>query len=146
MPTPLQGGRGRRRVISEINVVPYIDVMLVLLIIFMITAPLITQGVKIDLPQAPSEVIPPSDQEPIVVSIDAAGRLYVDIGEDPDQPVTEQTLATRIAAVLKYKPETEVLVEGDRGVDYGRVVEVMTVLQSAGADGVGLITEPPDRE
>jgi biopolymer transport protein TolR len=145
MATPVKGGRGRRRVISEINVVPYIDVMLVLLIIFMITAPLITQGVKIELPQAPSEVIPPSDDEPIVVAVDAGGSIYVDIGEAPEQPVSEEVLVTRIAAVLKYKPQTEILVEGDRGVDYGRVVEVMTLLQSAGVDGVGLITEPPDR-
>jgi biopolymer transport protein TolR len=119
---------------SEINVVPYIDVMLVLLIIFMVTAPLITQGVKIDLPQAPSEVLPPSDDEPVVVSVDAQGLVYVDIGETPDQAIDDDTLVTRIAAVL---------VEGDRGVDYGRVVEVMTLLKNAGVASVGLITEPP---
>lgn len=128
---------------SEINVVPYIDVMLVLLIIFMVTAPLITQGVKIDLPQAPSEVLPPSDDEPVVVSVDAQGLVYVDIGETPDQAIDDDTLVTRIAAVLKYKPKTDVLVEGDRGVDYGRVVEVMTLLKNAGVASVGLITEPP---
>jgi biopolymer transport protein TolR len=134
-----------RRMMSDINVVPYIDVMLVLLIIFMITAPLITQGVKIALPQAPSEVLPPSDQEPVVVSVDARGNTYIDIGETPDQPVSDQILVNRIAAVLKYRPQTEVLVEGDRGVAYGRVVEVMTLLQGAGVDGVGLITEPRQR-
>ncbi|MCP5200639.1 MAG: protein TolR [Gammaproteobacteria bacterium] len=128
---------------SEINVVPYIDVMLVLLIIFMVTAPLITQGVKIDLPQAPSEVLPPSDDEPVVVSVDAAGLVYVDLGETPDQAIDDDTLMTRIAAVLRYKPKTDVLVEGDRGVDYGRVVEVMTLLKNAGVASVGLITEPP---
>lgn len=129
---------------SDINVVPYIDVMLVLLIIFMITAPLITQGVKIDLPQAPSEVLPPSEREPLIVSVDAAGAAYIDIGEDPDSAISDEVLMTRVAAVLKYRPDTEVLVEGDRGVDYGRVVEVMTLLQAAGVDAVGLITEPPE--
>ena len=134
-----------RRMMSEINVVPYIDVMLVLLIIFMITAPLITQGVRIDLPQAPSEVLPPSDNEPVVVSVDASGSVYVDISEKPDEAISDTALVTQIAAVLKYRPDTEVLVEGDRGVDYGRVVEVMSLLQGAGVAGVGLITEPADR-
>jgi biopolymer transport protein TolR len=137
--------RRKRRMMSDINVVPYIDVMLVLLIIFMITAPLITQGVRIDLPQAPSEVLPPSEQEPLVVSVDAAGQVYIDLGETPDAPISEQTLVNRVAAVLKYRPQTEVLVEGDRGVDYGRVVEVMTLLQGAGVSGIGLITEPSER-
>ena len=129
---------------SEINVVPYIDVMLVLLVIFMITAPLITQGVKIDLPQAPSQVLPPSDHEPVVVSVDGQGLVYVDIGDSPSEPVTEQVLVNRIAAVLKYRPQTEVLVEGDAQVGYGRVVEVMTLLKNAGVPGVGLITRPPE--
>ena len=129
---------------SEINVVPYIDVMLVLLVIFMITAPLITQGVKIDLPQAPSQVLPPSDHEPVVVSVDGEGLVYVDIGDSPAEPVTEQVLVNRIAAVLKYRPQTEVLVEGDAHVDYGRVVQVMTLLKNAGVPGVGLITRPPE--
>ncbi|MGR8921270.1 MAG: protein TolR [Gammaproteobacteria bacterium] len=138
--------RRNRRMMSDINVVPYIDVMLVLLIIFMITAPLITQGVRIELPQAPSEVLPPSDNEPVVVSVDAAGAIYVDIGENPDEAVSEQVLVNRVAAVLRYRPETEVMVEGDRGVDYGRVVQVMSLLQGAGVKGVGLITEPLDGE
>lgn len=132
----------RRRVMSEINVVPYIDVMLVLLIIFMVTAPLITQGVKIELPQAPSAVIPPSDQEPVVVTVNRAGDIFTDIGETPSEPIDEQTLTTRIAAVLKYRPNTEVLVEGDREVPYGRVVTIMTLLKNAGATTVGLVTEP----
>ncbi|MEQ8662639.1 MAG: protein TolR [Gammaproteobacteria bacterium] len=134
----------RRRMMSEINVVPYIDVMLVLLIIFMVTAPLITQGVRIELPQAPSEVLPPSDQEPVIVSVAADGRVYVDIGENPDQPVDDDALMARVAAVVQFKPDTEVLVEGDRNVDYGRVVEIMTLLKRAGVSGVGLITEPPE--
>jgi biopolymer transport protein TolR len=133
---------GRRRMMAEINVVPYIDVMLVLLIIFMVTAPLITQGVKIDLPQAPSEVLPPSDNEPVIVAVNAAGSVFVDVGEAPDQPVDDEALVTRIAAVLKYRPQTEVLIEGDRNVDYGKVVQVMTLLKNAGVGSVGLITQP----
>ena len=135
--------RGRKRVMAEINVVPYIDVTLVLLIIFMITAPLITQGVKIELPQAPSEVMPESNDEPVMVSVNAAGEIFVDIGDNPEQPVDEDVLITRVAAVLKYKPQTQIMVAGDDGVDYGRVVRVMTLLQTAGAGSVGLVTQPP---
>jgi biopolymer transport protein TolR len=137
--------RGRRRMVSEINVVPYIDVMLVLLIIFMITAPLITQGVKIDLPQAPSEVMPTTNDEPVMVSVDRGGAIYIDIGEKPEQAVSEQDLVTRVAAVMKYKPQTQVMVAGDTGVDYGRVVAVMTLLQNAGVGAVGLVTTPPEK-
>ena len=135
----------RRRLMSEIDVVPYIDVMLVLLIIFMITAPLITQGVKIDLPEAPSEVLPPSDDELVVVTVDVQGRVFIDFGEDLDQPVTDQILVTRVAALKKYRPQIDVVGEGDRSVDYGRVVRVMTLLQQAGVSSVGLITQPPER-
>ena len=130
---------------SEINVVPYIDVMLVLLIIFMVTAPLVTQGVKIDLPQVPSEVMAPTDNEPLKVAVDADGQIFVDVGENPDQPITEEVLVIRVAAILKYRPKTEVMIEGDRGVEYGRVVTVMALLQRAGVANVGLITEPPQQ-
>ena len=140
----MRTARGRRRLMSDINVVPYIDVMLVFLIIFMITAPLITQGVKIDLPQAPSEVLPPSDNEPVVVTVDSAGQVFVDYGEEPESPVTEDVLVTRIAALRRYRPDVEVLVEGDQAVGYGRVVRVMALLRQAGVASVGLITEPPD--
>ena len=128
---------------SDINVVPYIDVMLVLLIIFMITAPLITQGVKIDLPQAPSEVIPSSEREPVIVSLDANGAIFVDYGENPDQAVDEDVLVERVSGLLKYRPETEFLVKGDKNVAYGKVVAAMALLQGAGVNGVGLLTEPP---
>ncbi len=140
-----RGGRRRgKRLMAEMNVVPYIDVTLVLLIIFMITAPLITQGVKVDLPQAPSEVMEPQQEEPVVVSIDASGNLYVDLGENPDEPIDEETLVTRVAGIKKYKPATEFLVRGDAGVPYGRVVEVMALMQGAGLDTVGLLTQPPE--
>jgi len=141
-----RGGRRRgKRLMAEMNVVPYIDVTLVLLIIFMITAPLITQGVKVDLPQAPSEVMEPQQEEPVVVSIDAAGNLYVDLGEKPNEPIDEETLVTRVAGIKKYKPATEFLVRGDAGVPYGRVVEVMALMQGAGLDSVGLLTQPPEK-
>lgn len=140
----MRSRRTRQRLMSDINVVPYIDVMLVLLIIFMITAPLITQGVKIDLPQAPSEVIPPSEQEPVIVTVDPAGAIYIDYGEKPDSAVDEETLITRVAGLLKYRPDVQILVKGDRDAAYGTVVGVMTMLQSAGVDSVGLVTEPPE--
>ena len=136
-------GRRRRRLMAEINVVPYIDVMLVLLVIFMITAPLITQGVKVNLPQVPSEVMPPSQDEPLVVSVDRAGNYYIDFGDGRDKPVAAETLVNRVNAVLRYKPGLPILVNGDEGVSYGRVVHLMALLQSAGAPGVGLMTEPP---
>ena len=127
---------------AEINVVPYIDVILVLLIIFMITAPLVTQGVKVELPSAPSEVLSPSEAEPVVITIDAFGKGYTDLGENPEEPITDQVLVTRIAAVLTYKPTTRILIRGDKFVPYGRVVEIMAKLQGAGVRNVGMITEP----
>lgn len=137
--------RIRKRPISEINVVPYIDVMLVLLIIFMITAPLLSQGVKVALPQVPSEPMPPADKEPVIISIDVAGDFYINYGEDQDKPITAQVLANRIGALLQYQPGVPVYVKGDAGVAYGRVVEIMALLQSAGVDGVGLVTEPAEQ-
>ncbi len=136
--------RRRRRPIAEINVVPYIDVMLVLLVIFMITAPLLTQGVKVELPQADAEPLPAEAQDPVVVSINAAGELFIDIGEGKNQPVESDVLVTRIAAVLKYKPQTPILVKGDKSVDYGRVMQAMVLIQAGGAPNVGLIAEQPE--
>lgn len=135
----------RKRLMADINVVPYIDVMLVLLVIFMITAPLITQGVKVDLPQASSEVIPPQEQEPLIASVDAEGRFYLNYGDTPDQPVDRDTLITRVHAIIRYRPGTQVLVEGDKRVEYARVVELMGLLQGAGVPSVGLMTEPLER-
>lgn len=134
-----------RRPMSEINVVPYIDVMLVLLVIFMITAPLLTQGVKVELPQADSEPLPAEMDDPVVVSVNAAGELFIDVGEGKDTPVDAETLVTRIAAVLAYKPKTPIMVKGDRNVDYGQVVRAMVLIQQAGAPNVGLITETSER-
>lgn len=139
--------RGRRPM-SEINVVPYIDVMLVLLIIFMVTAPLLTQGIKVDLPQAEAEAIDPEDFKntpPIVVSIDANGRLFLNQGESPSEALEDVMLESRVAALLRRTPGVPVFVKGDRAVPYGRVVEAMVLLQRAGAAKVGFLTEPPVR-
>ena len=130
---------------SEINVIPYIDVMLVLLIIFMITAPLLSQGVKIDLPQVPSEPLPASDSDPVIVSVDAAGNFFINYGENQDQPVSPEVLVNRVSALVKYRPKLPVLVKGDTDVNYGRVVQAMALLQGAGVKGIGLITEAPEQ-
>jgi biopolymer transport protein TolR len=135
---------GRRRPISEINVVPYIDVMLVLLVIFMVTAPLLTQGVKVDLPNADAEPIDTREREPLVVSVTASGEYFVNYGEDKDKPIDAQTLVTRTSALLRLRPGLPVVVRGDTSVPYGAVVAVMTLLQKAGAPSVGLMTDPPE--
>jgi biopolymer transport protein TolR len=128
---------------GEINVVPYIDVMLVLLIIFMITAPLLTQGVKVDLPRAAAEPLEAQRLQPLVLSVDRAGRWYLNVGGNPQTALDENTVATRAAALLRREPETQVLVKADNAVAYGRVVQAMVVLQHAGARKIGFITEPP---
>ena len=136
--------KSHRRTMAEINVVPYIDVMLVLLVIFVITAPLLTQGVSVDLPQAASEPIESDVQEPLVVTVDVNGNYYLNVGEDEKTPIDHQALVNKVAAVLRLKPKTPVLVRGDKDVSYGKVVIAMGLLQRAGAPSVGLITEAPE--
>ena len=131
----------KRRPMSEINVVPYIDVMMVLLIIFMITAPIVQQGVEIDLPQAAAKPMSPDQEEPVVVSVDKKGDFYLDIGDHPNQPIDAQLMVNRVAAVRQLKPRIPVLVRGDREVNYGRVIDAMVLLQRAGVEKVGLMTE-----
>jgi biopolymer transport protein TolR len=133
-------GRGRR-LMGEINVVPYIDVMLVLLIIFMVTAPLLSQGIKVELPQAAAEPLAP-DVEPLVLSIDVEGGLYLNIG-DPQAALQPEQALELVSAVLRREPERPVVVKADRAVEYGRVVEGMALLQQAGAQKVGFATESP---
>jgi biopolymer transport protein TolR len=119
--------------------------MLVLLIIFMVTAPLLTQGVKVELPKAgaePIEDVP--DHPPLVVSVDAAGNLYINVGDDEDEPATREDIVSSIAAVLSRRPETPVLVKADRAVAYGNVVGAMVLMQQGGAEQVGFITDPLD--
>lgn len=136
----------KRRAIAEINVVPYIDVMLVLLIIFMITAPLLQQGVEIDLPQASANPLPPDQQDPVVLTVNKIGEYFLNIGEHVDDPISEEVLVHRVAAVLKYQPETPVMVRGDKNVNYGSVTNAMVLLQTAGVDKVGLMTDQPDNQ
>ncbi len=135
----------KRKLMGEINVVPYIDVMLVLLIIFMVTAPLLTQGIEVDLPKAnaePIESVP--DHDPLVVSVDAQGNLYLNAGENEDQPQAGAEIARRVGIILGEKPETPVFVKADRAVAYGSVVGAMVVLQQAGATNIGFVTDPLD--
>jgi biopolymer transport protein TolR len=139
----------KHRLMSEINVVPYIDVMLVLLIIFMITAPLLTQGITVDLPKAEAEALDPEllkDNEPLVLSIDREGRFYLSIGERPDEPVEDQAVLTSVSAIIRQNPELPVLVKGDESVPYGRVVTGAALLTKAGAAKIGFLTDPVDVE
>jgi biopolymer transport protein TolR len=138
--------RGRRRkLMGEINVVPYIDVMLVLLIIFMVTAPMLSQGIKVDLPKAAAEPIEPDKLEPLLLSVDRAGAMYLNLG-DPRQALSEERVLEVASAALRREPERPVLVKADRAVAYGRVVEGMVLLQQAGARKVGFVTEPVSAE
>jgi biopolymer transport protein TolR len=140
----MNSNRRGRRLMGEINVVPYIDVMLVLLIIFMVTAPLLTQGIKVELPKAGAEPLPEdmAREQPLVLSIDKQGRYYINLGKDYEKPVAEPLIVERIAAVLRREPKTPVLVKADRSVPYGKVVTGMVLLQKAGAPQIGFITDP----
>lgn len=135
--------KAKKKPMAEINVVPYIDVMLVLLIIFMVTAPLLTQGVKVELPQATSAPLDNKDQEPLIVSIKADGSYYIKLGKDEKSAKPLEFIAEQTAKVVRAQPQTPVLVWGDTEVPYGKVVELMALLQQAGAESVGLVTEPP---
>jgi biopolymer transport protein TolR len=135
--------RVRRRKVAEINVVPYIDVMLVLLIIFMVTAPLITQGVKVDLPQAAAESLDKDTKPPLVASVDAQGRYYITLGTNDKEPLSAEEVATLVKAHLAVNPDTPVVVNGDGSVSYNAVIQLMVLLQEvAGVPSVGLMTDP----
>ena len=133
----------KRRLAAEINVVPYIDVMLVLLVIFMVTAPLLTQGVKVDLPAADAEQMD-TKEEPLIVSIKPDGSLYINIGSDKEKEMSRPLSAIQdlVRKIVASKSDTPVLVWGDHRVGYGKVVQLMTQLQQAGVSQVGLVTEP----
>ena len=136
--------RIKRKPMSEINVVPYIDVMLVLLVIFMITAPLLTTGVQVDLPDAAAEPMGNEDdasKEPLIVTVTKEGDYYLSVGENPDKPIDDSAMVTLVAAVLRHQPGTSVMIRGDGRVEYSKVVYAMTLLQQAGAPSIGLITE-----
>jgi biopolymer transport protein TolR len=136
---------GPRKPIAEINVVPFIDVMLVLLVIFMITTPLLMQGVKIELPKTEAKAIPPQQKEPLILTVDATGNYFLNTAEKPNQAITERVLTNLVTTQLAGAPGAEqrpVLVRGDKNVNYGKIVAAMVLLQQAGAKSVGLITEP----
>lgn len=141
----MASGCKKRRLMGDINVVPYIDVMLVLLVIFMITAPMLSQGVKVDLPQVNSQPIPQDEQrEPLVISVDASGAYYLSLGHDPQTALDTVDLLTQLDDLLRTQPGIPVYVKGDRNVAYGKVVELMALIRSAGVPSVGLITEPQE--
>lgn len=137
--------RQKRKPVSEINVVPYIDVMMVLLIVFMITAPMLTQGVKVDLPQVNTDPLPQTQQnQMLVVSIKADGRYFLDLGDSQRQQtaLSQDEVASQVGKLTATNAKLDVLINGDRQVPYGKVVELMGTLQGAGVPNVGLITEP----
>ncbi|QLE85192.1 MULTISPECIES: protein TolR [Shewanella] len=137
--------RKRRRPVAEINVVPYIDVMLVLLIIFMVTAPIVTQGVKVDLPQGEAEALPADSKPPVVASIDAEGDYYLDVGSSSARETLDlEEIAIRVGAIIQLEPERPVVVKADRAIAYERVIQLMVTLQGAGVPSVGLMTDSPE--
>lgn len=128
---------------AEINVVPYIDVMLVLLIIFMITAPIVQQGVKVELPKISANILPPDQLEPLILTVSKTGEYFLNVGDNLKKPVTDDMVIQRVAQVLKQKPQTPILVRGDKDVNYGAVMTAMVLLQSAGVEKIGLMTDHP---
>ena len=136
----------KRKLMAEINVVPYIDVMLVLLIIFMVTAPMLSQGVEVELPDAAAEPLEQDqqDSEPLILSVDAAGSYYLNVGDDEESPREPAQILQLAQTVLSKKPNVPVLVKADENVPYGRVISGMVLLQQAGAKKVGFLTDPAE--
>jgi len=135
--------KNKRKPVCEINVVPYIDVMLVLLVIFMITAPLITAGVKVELPQVNAEPLPADAETPLIASIDESGNYYLSVGDTSDEALELHELIELVVAHKQINPQAQVMINGDRNVVYNKVVELMNVLQTqAGVESVGLMTDP----
>ncbi|TYL47806.1 protein TolR [Marinomonas sp. IMCC 4694] len=130
---------------AEINVVPYIDVMLVLLVIFMITAPMLTQGVDVKLPNANAAPMQDTQEDVLIASIDAKRQFYIDIG-GKQEPITLVQLQDRVSKILSQNPKMTILVRGDKNVPYGDVIGLMVALQGAGAPNVGLVTEPDNKQ
>ena len=133
--------RHKRKLKAEINVVPYIDVMLVLLIIFMVTAPLLNLGVDIQLPQSAAKSIQ-NDKEPAVVSVDEEGSLFLTLGATERESIDPETLVKKVSAFVKENPQLPVLVAGDQRADYGKIYQAMVLLQTAGVPKVGLMSQP----
>ena len=134
----------QRRLVSEINVVPYIDVMLVLLIIFMVTAPLLKQGVDVDLPTAPANPLDVKSPEPIVISVDRNGSMYLSIASAPESSINKVALVDQVRTALAKQPDRPVMLRGDANGPYENVVRTLVLLQQANVESVGLVTEPED--
>ena len=135
--------RRRRTLLSEINVVPYIDVMLVLLVVFMIAAPLMVQGVLVNLPETLSEPLPREKSDPLIISIKSEGTFFLETQTTKNVPLGLEEISVQVEKILKLNPSLQVVVRGDGGVKYQKVMELMSVLQASGAEDVGLITQPP---
>jgi len=134
----------KRRAMAEINVVPYIDVMLVLLIIFMVTAPLLKQGVDVDLPEAPAKVMDVKSPEPVVVSVDSEGRYFLNTSSTPDSALDGETLGAQVKQALLKQKSRPVMIRGDKNSRYQYVISALVLLQQANINSVGLVTEPGD--
>lgn len=132
----------RRKLKNEINVVPYIDVMLVLLIIFMVTAPLLNLGVDIELPQSDAKPLEQQKNEPVMVDVTADGRMFLTLSGAPAEPIEPSALEAKVAAFVRQNPTTPVFIRADTGVDYGTVYAAMTSLQKAGVPRVGMVSQP----
>jgi biopolymer transport protein TolR len=138
--------RAQAKPLAEINVVPYIDVMLVLLVIFMVTAPMLHQGAVVDLPQAKADALPQKKQTPVIAEVDENGDYYLNIGDKPDEPISAKELVITVKAVMREREDPDILVRGHADVAYREVVGLMAQLKSAGVPSVGLMTAPPSGE
>lgn len=136
--------RHKARKMADINVVPYIDVMLVLLIIFMVTTPLLSQGVKVNLPKAAAKALA-TQSTPIIVSVDSKGNFFLNISSSPNNPVSSSDLQSQVSSALTAKPDRKVFVRADQSVNYGDVIQAMALLQQSGAASIGLMTETPNK-
>ncbi|MFI9652951.1 protein TolR [Guyparkeria halopsychrophila] len=134
--------RRARRMVAEINVVPYIDVMLVLLVIFMVTAPMLQQGVEVEPPQASASALEDTDEPPLLISVNRDGEYFVNQADNPEAPVSLATITELVAAARQVDPETPILVKGDRAANYENVMRAMVAAQQGGAPKVGLVTDP----
>lgn len=132
----------KRKLVSDINVVPYIDVMLVLLVVFMVSAPLMVQGILLNLPEASNEPLPREQQDPLIISVDSKGQFYLEIQSSQNEPLALIQLSEKISSILKNNPSLQVVVRGDGQVEYQRIISLMSELQNTGVDNVGLITSP----
>ena len=132
----------RRNLISDINVVPYIDVMLVLLVIFMISAPLMVQGIQVNLPEATSEALPVKNNEPLIVSIKEDGALFLEADSTKNNALNLKDLNKAVTKIFEANPGLQVVIRGDGQVKYERVMTVMAELQRVGAQDIGLISQP----